>query len=85
MACQKIDAEELWVRLALERKFDLIHKLHRAERGEGGFGTIVVTREGFSEDDTTHNMVLRFLNKKGINIFNPGFEEACLERALRGQ
>ena len=76
--------EELWARLALERKFNLIRKLHRAEKGEPGYGTVAITREGFSEDNTTHNMVLAFLKKNNIHIINPGLEEACLELALRG-
>lgn len=73
----------LWIRLIIEGNFDLIKKLHRVELQEPGYGTIVVTKEGFSEDDRTHNMVLRFLEKNNINIVNPGLERARLKYFLR--
>ena len=80
---ETVDVNELWSRLALEGNCELIKKLQRAERREPGYSTIVVKREGFSEDDETHNMVLRFLRQIGVEIFNPGIEIARLERALR--
>lgn len=75
-------SEILWGRLVMEEKHDLIEKLSKAERREPGYGTIVVTKQGFSEDDTTHNMVIEFLEANGINTFNPGLLEARMERAL---
>jgi len=77
-----IDVNVLWSRLAVEGRFELIKKLHRAECRELGFGTVVVRREGFSDNDGTHNMVLSFLRQIGVNIFNPGLETMRLERAL---
>lgn len=74
---------ELWSRLALEGNFKLLHTLQRAERREDGYGTIVVKKEGFSEDDETHNMVLDFLEQIGVHIFNPGIEITKLQAALR--
>ena len=73
---------DLWIHLVLEKRFDLIKKLHRVELKEPGYGTIVVTKEGFSDNDRTHNMVLKFLNKNKVNIMNPGLEEACLKYLL---
>jgi len=73
---------DLWIRLVLEKRFDLIKKLHRVELKEPGYGTIVVTKEGFSDNDQTHNMVLKFLNKNKVNIMNPGLEEARLKYLL---
>lgn len=78
-----IDTENLWVRLASEGRFDLIKILHRAEQHEPGFETIVVKKEGFSDDDTTHNLVLEFLRKNKINIFNPGLEAARIELVVK--
>jgi len=78
------DIGELWSRLALEGKFTLINNLRRAELHEPGYCSIAVTKEGFSEDDETHNMVLRFLKKNNINILNPALEEARAALALRG-
>ena len=76
------DVSELWTRLALEGRHTLLNKLRRAEHREPGFGTIVVTKEGFSDDDETHNLVLKFLRQNNICVFNPGLEAARLERAL---
>jgi hypothetical protein len=78
----QVDINELWSRLALEGRHHLMDKLRRAERHEPGFGTIVVKKEGFSEDDETHNLVLKFLRQNGICVFNPGLEVTRLERAL---
>ena len=75
---ERINTEKLWTRLASEGNFDLINKLHRAEQHEPGFETIVVKKEGFSDNDTTHNMVLQFLRERKINIVNPILEKARL-------
>jgi hypothetical protein len=75
-------AETLWDRLMEEGRDDIISKLHEVEIGTGGYGTIVVPPEGFSEDDTTHNMVLDFLQAHGTNILNPGLMITRMERAL---
>lgn len=75
-------AVTLWDRLIDEGRHDLISKLHEVELGTKGFGTIVVTQEGFSDDDTTHNMVLEYLEQHGTNILNPGLLIARMERAL---
>ena len=75
---------ELWIRLISEGKFDLIKKLHRAEKQEPGFGTIVITKEGFSESDTTHNLVLLFLQENNIHYINPGLEKTKIERFIKG-
>ena len=69
-------------RLAEEGNFDLIAKLQHVERQTPGFGTIVVSREGFSEDDSVHNEVLQWLQEHDVNVFNPGLEITRLERAL---
>lgn len=75
-------AETLWDRLISEGNLDLISKLHNVEAGLPGYGTIVVPHEGFSEDDTTHNMVLEYLQSHDINILNPGLLIERMERAL---
>lgn len=79
----QVDVNVLWSRLAVEGNFELIKKLNRAERREPGFGTLVVRKEGFSNNDGTHNMVLNFLRQIGVNIFNPGLEITRLKRALQ--
>lgn len=77
-------APTLWDRLVSEGRHDLITKLRHAEIRESGFGTIVVPRKGFSDNDDTHNMVLAWLREHKINILNPGLEVTRLERALHG-
>jgi hypothetical protein len=76
--------DELWLALASEGKFALIEKLQKAFNRVPGFGTIVVTKEGFSENDRTHNMVIRSLKEHGVNICDVLFEIGNLERALCG-
>ena len=75
---------DIWGSLVFEGNHDLIRKLHRVEKDEPGFGTIVVPREGFSSNDETHNMVIRWLKSHNVNILNPFNEEANLEYALKG-
>ena len=75
----------LWQRLIEEQKFELINKLRYAEIGEPGFATIVVPREGFSEEDETHNQVLGWLREHEINVCNPNIEITRMERALYGK
>ena len=74
---------DLWSRLAVEGRFELIKRLRRAERHEPGFTTLVVRKEGFSDIDETHNLVLKYLRQIGANVFNPGMEIARLNSALR--
>ena len=76
---------DIWTTLALEGNFDLINKLHRVERKEEGFMSVAVPREGFSQNDQTHNMVMKWLRGRGVNILNPIHEIANLEYALRGK
>jgi hypothetical protein len=71
-----------WQALVEEGNHDLISKLKRAVDGEPGFGTIVVDRKGFSENDDTHNAVLGWLKEKGINVLDVPFEIGNLEVAL---
>lgn len=75
-------ATTLWDRLMEEGRLDLIARLHEVEIGTPGYGTIIVPHEGFSEDDTTHNMVLDYLEAHGTNIVNPGLMITRMERAL---
>jgi len=74
----------LWVRLTVEGQFDLIRKLARVEKKEDGFMTIVVPPGGFSEDDTTHNMVLDWLEERHVNVLNVGLEVSRCRVALYG-
>ena len=75
----------LWERLAAEGKFELINKLRRVEQKEPGYGTIVVPKTGFSDDDKTHNLVLDWLECQGVNIMNTRIEIARLKNALRSE
>jgi 5,10-methylenetetrahydrofolate reductase len=68
-----------WVELASEGNFDLISRLHRAENKEPGFNTIVIDKKGFSPNDRTHNIVVRWLKKKRIHVLNVVHEVGNLE------
>jgi hypothetical protein len=80
MNTQDLD-ETLWLTLASEGKFDLMERLRKALLGEPGFGTIAVNREGFSENDRTHNLVIRWLKAHDIHVLDVMFEIGNLERA----
>lgn len=73
----------VWETLLLEGQYDLIEKLRRVERGEGGYGTIVVPAEGFSKNKKTHNLVIGWLSEKGVNILDTRKEEAELKETLK--
>lgn len=73
----------LWDRLATEGRHDLITTLRHVELNTPGYGTIIVPPEGYSQDDTTHNMVLDYLNHHHINILNVQLTIEKLTRALR--
>ncbi len=81
---RKSYVSELWSRLVLEGNFTLINNLRRAERREPGYCTMAVSKDGFSKDDKTHNLVLWFLKKHRIRVLNPGLEAARATLALRG-
>ena len=65
-----------------EGNFELIDKLAKAARHEPGYGTIVVTRKGFSRNDFIHNRVLHFLKDNKIHTLNLVHEIGNLELAL---
>lgn len=71
----------LWAALASEGKFELIERLRRALLREPGYGTIVVTKEGFSENDHTHNLVIRWLKAHKIHTMNVIYEVEHLKMA----
>jgi len=73
----------LWEILAADGKFELIDKLRRVELREPGYGTIVVPKEGFSDNDEIHNIVLDWLEEQNVNILNVNLEIARLKRALK--
>ena len=63
---------DIWSRLVEEDNHDLIEKLRRVERKEGGYGTIVVPAEGFSKNSKTHQMVIDWLEARDTNIVRIG-------------
>lgn len=74
---------DVWEALLIEGRHDLIEKFRRIERGEGGFGTIVVPSQGFSKNKKTHELVTEWLSKKNVNILDVEKEKTELESALR--
>jgi hypothetical protein len=73
----------IWTELAEEGRYDTISLLHRVERHEFGYGTVIVKPEGFSDYDCTHNDILDWLVSQGVNVLNPGLEITRMERALQ--
>lgn len=72
------------ISLALDGNFELIETLRHAQNKEPGYGTIVVPKQGFSDDDDVHNLVLDWLCEQKINVLNVQNEIANLEYALYG-
>ena len=68
--------QNLWGRLAGEGNLELLSRLNRIEKREAGYGTVVVPKEGFSDNDDTHNMVLDWLEARGVNVLNIGLSVA---------
>jgi hypothetical protein len=77
-----IEPRDVWARLTEEGNHDLIKTLHRIERKDPGYSTIVTHKEGWSNNDATHNAVLSWLRAHDVNILNVGKEVECLTRAL---
>ena len=74
--------ERLWKRLVDEENFVLINKLRRVENKEPGFNTFIIPTEGFSQNKITHNMVIKWLEIKKVNVYDPKIEIKELEKAL---
>ena len=74
--------EDLWVRLTIEKNYTLIAKLRQVEAKTPGYGTIIVPKEGYSENEVTHNMVLDWLKDHQTKTLNPSLEIHKLERSL---
>jgi hypothetical protein len=63
---------ELWERLVEEQNFELIDRLHKMENKVPGYTSIVITQNGFSTNDKTHNMVIQWIKRhRYINLVNP--------------
>jgi 5,10-methylenetetrahydrofolate reductase len=78
-----MNSNQLWTTLALENNTNLISRLHRAERREPGFNVIAVPKNGFSENDETHNAVLDWLQSHEILVLNPRIEAERMRLALQ--
>jgi len=74
--------KDIWRRLACESKHELIKILKRVEKEEGGYGTIIVPPDGFSCDEITHNLIINWLENKGVNVYSVENEVEKLKDAL---
>lgn len=80
----KINKKDLWKTLLEENKHDLINKLRKVEKREEGYGSIVIPKNGFSENLSTHFAVVSWLKDKGINIIDTNKIIDDLEKSLKG-
>jgi len=80
-----MSVQNLWGRLVGEGNLELLSRLSRVEKHEAGYGTVVVPKKGFSDNDDTHNMVLDWLEARGVNVLNIGLSVARMKYALRGK
>jgi hypothetical protein len=73
----------VWDMLAADGKYDLIRRLQRVERGEPGYGTMIVPEGGWSRDPGTNDRVLCWLKDHRVNVWSPAQEIAELEQSLQ--
>jgi len=72
----------VWDMLAAEGQYDLISKLHKTERGEPGYRTVIIPKGGWSESAETNDAILQWLKKLKVNVWSPTQEAVELKRAL---
>jgi hypothetical protein len=73
----------VWDMLAADGKYDLIRRLQRVERGEPGYGTMIIPEGGWSRDPGTNDRVLCWLKDRHVNVWSPTQEIAELEQSLQ--
>lgn len=78
----QITTNMLWKLLVEHGEHELLHKLNVIEKYNIGSVIVPSGAKGFSHRDDIHNMVVRWLKLKGINVWNPENEVIELERAL---
>ena len=74
--------KDLWDHLTADGKLDLVSRLQRIQNHEDCFEWLVVPKEGFSEDDTTHNAVIDWAHLNNIRLINMTKEITELELSL---
>lgn len=77
------ESSSLWEALLIEGNHALIKKLRYIEKEEGGFGTIVVPKKGFSPNPEINQKVLKWLKTKNVNILDVNKEVNDLKNSLK--
>jgi hypothetical protein len=78
--------QTVWDRLAIEGEHSLITTLHKVEKGESGYGTLIEPDIGYSKDPVTNDLVKRWLGtQEKVLVYNVNQELAELEQALTNQ
>jgi hypothetical protein len=78
----QVTTNMLWKLLVEHGEHELLYKLNVIEKYNIGSVIVPSGVKGFSYRDDIHNMVVRWLKLKGINVWNPENEAIELERAL---
>ena len=61
----------------------LANTLEHIENKDGGYGSIVVPKDGFTNREDVNDRIMSWLKTKGVNIVNVQSEIAALESSLR--
>ena len=77
--------QTIWDCLAIEGQHALIATLHKVEKGESGYATLIEPDEGYSRDPVTNELVKRWLGTQKVLVYNINREKAELEQALTSQ
>lgn len=67
-------------RLLLEKNYQTLEKLQKAERGT--YKVIIIPEKGLSSDKSTHQEILNWLHRNNILAYDPAEEVKALEDAL---
>ena len=78
----KITTNMLWKLLVEYGEHELLHKLNVIEKNKIGSVIVPSGAKGFSYRDDIHNMVIRWLKLKGINVWNPENELIRIEESI---
>jgi hypothetical protein len=77
------EPQTVWDLLAAEGNHTLINTLHKVERRETGYTTIIIPTEGFSKDRRTHEAVVEWLKNHCTNEpYSPAQEVKELSLSL---
>lgn len=78
----QVTTNMLWKLLEEHGQHELLHKLNVIEKYNIGSVIVSSGAKGFSYRDDIHNLVVRWLGLKGINVWNPENEILRIKESM---